>query len=178
VSSDEVAGLGREVKALLDQRRYEETLSSAEHFASAAPQSARAWLAVGLAQQGLGHLLEALQAADKAVSLDATLAAPWQMQGVILVKLQRFAEAAQALRQALERAPSEGSVWAMLGFALQHQFLNDEALAAYDQAWQLHYQTAEVLYGQISTLSALGRYADALSRAEEYVLRFPEDVSA
>jgi tetratricopeptide (TPR) repeat protein len=92
--------------------------------------------------------------------------------------LQRFAEAAQALRQALERAPSEGSVWAMLGSALQHQFLNDEALAAYDQAWQQHYQTAEVLYGQITTLSALGRYADALSRAEEHVLRFPQDVSA
>ncbi len=178
MSSDDAADLRREFKALLDQRRYDEALSSAEHFASVAPQSTRAWLAVSLAQRGLGHLPEALQAADKAVSLDATLAAPWQMQGVILVKLQRFAEAAQALRQALERAPSEGSGWAMLSSALQHQFLNDEALAAYDQAWQQHYQTAEVLYGQISTLSALGRYAEALSRAEEYVLRFPTDVSA
>lgn len=178
MSSDDAADLRREFKALLDQRRYDEALSSAEHFASVAPQSALAWLAVSLAHQGLGRLPEALQAVDKAVSLDATLSAPWQMQGIILVKLQRFAEAAQALRQALERAPSEGSVWAMLGSALQHQFLNDEALAAYDQAWQLHYQTAEVLYGQISTLGALGRYADALSRAEEYALRFPQDVSA
>jgi tetratricopeptide (TPR) repeat protein len=183
VSSDEVAGLGREVKAYLDQRRYDEALSSAEHFASVAPQSARAWLTVSLAQRDLGHLPEALQAVDKAISLNATLAAAWQVKGVILHELERFAEAVEALRQALERIalerdPLVGSVWVVLGFDLQRLLRYEEALVAFDQAWSLDRQTLQVLRGRIATYGALQRYEEGLALAEEYVRRAPEEVAA
>jgi tetratricopeptide (TPR) repeat protein len=121
---EQVARWTEEGLAQLEQGRFEEALHSFEHpvsIASPGRESAAAWCLVGTALQFQGSLAEALDAANRALRLDAGPAAHWALQGVILLQMQWFAKAARAIRVAVERDPLHGSWWTSLGQALYGQ---------------------------------------------------------
>ncbi|MCC7156905.1 MAG: tetratricopeptide repeat protein [Bryobacterales bacterium] len=116
-----------------DDQLYDSAVSRLRKVTAAKPEFARGWDNLALSLEGTGHLEEALQCYEKAVTLNRALPrpSPWPPlnQGTLLTKSGRLEEADKALREAVQYGPKLAAAHYRLGTNLQRQARKDEAIA-------------------------------------------------
>jgi len=123
-----------------------------------APDDPEAWLRLGLARQRRNEDLQALDAYDRALALDPTLAQAHHNRGVSLHYLGRWTQAVEAYREALRLDPRYVRAHVGLGIDLCKLGQETEARAAretaieLDPAWyEAHHNLGGLLRNKVST---------------------------
>ncbi|WP_321508131.1 PQQ-binding-like beta-propeller repeat protein [uncultured Methanoregula sp.] len=136
------------------------------------------WSEKAAALNSLGKYQEALDANNKALSIDWDYASAWYGKGVALSNLGKYQEALDVYNQALLINPKLGSAWAGKGTVLARLGRNQEALNAYNQALSINPGSATAWAGKGAVLARLGRNQEALETYNQALLLDPgnEDI--
>ena len=160
-------------RGLHAQQRYDEAISLFRRAIQLSPDSAEAWVSLGLVLNDAGYYADALPANDAATQLAPGSPVAWNNKGFALNELKRYEEALAALDRSLTLDTNVASIWnnranALLGMSLHAQpqvkpALLAEALHAYDRALALDPAFAHPWSGKGAILNMLGRFEDALA---------------
>ena len=128
-----------------------------------------------LAKQGEKFFLEnryeeAINAYDKALQLQPSLAEVWNNRGVVLTKLQRYHEAIASYEQAIQLRSDYSDAWNNRGVALGKLKYYDAAVLSYDRAIQLKENYLDAWNNRGFALTQLKQYEEAITsyqKAEE-----------
>ncbi|HDP34329.1 MAG TPA: tetratricopeptide repeat protein [Candidatus Hydrogenedentes bacterium] len=138
--------------------QYETAVAFADYANRIAADYARAWSYKGMALKELGRREEALEAFQRAVTIDR-LDYPWSHVNIamLLVDLERYDEAVNAALRALDILPDDAWAYAMLGRAQLGLREYDAALASLRRAAMLN-------SGDMRIQQMLGEAEEAVSR--------------
>jgi tetratricopeptide (TPR) repeat protein len=133
-----------------DQRRYQEAVEKLKTAAAIDPNSSRIWDSLGLAWDMQGQSEQALQAFQKAASLNRKQphASPWPPHdlGILLLRMNQAGEAETALRESLGYTPALAQSHYYLGRALEKEGRETEAINEYVAAISADAVTPEPCY--------------------------------
>jgi tetratricopeptide (TPR) repeat protein len=87
--------------------------------------------AIALVETDLGKTEEAIQAYERAASLDPEHIFPWNKLGTLYCQLNRYEEAMAAFKKAIEHNPKDATSWNGLGDVHHKLGRNEDAIAAY-----------------------------------------------
>jgi adenylate cyclase len=181
--------LARYYQMQIGARAHEIAIRFAQGALAIDPNYARAWALVGLCQAFLyirGRSEESgLSAAEKALSLDASLPEAHAAKGRALAELGRFDEALAAHEESLSLEPDSFDVRFHFGRTCMLLGRHEAAIAHYERAAQL----VEADYVALSYVAgchiALGRHAEgrvaagrALERIEREIALRPDNANA
>ncbi len=113
---------------------------------------------------------EAINAYDKALQLQPSLAEVWNNRGVVLTKLQRYHEAIASYEQAIQLRSDYSDAWNNRGVALGKLKYYDAAVSSYDRAIQLKENYLDAWNNRGFALTQLKQYEEAITsyqKAEE-----------
>ncbi|HEX5548460.1 MAG TPA: tetratricopeptide repeat protein, partial [Ktedonobacterales bacterium] len=105
--------------ALLDLRRYDESISAAEQAIALDPKQASAWNNKGAALSGLKRDEEALACYEQALNLYPKYPLAWKNKAKILLRLERLEEALEAGGIAAQFNPQNANPWWVQARALR-----------------------------------------------------------
>ena len=109
-----------------------------------------------------GKYQEALDAYNKALSIDPNYAYAWNGKGNALWGLGRYQESLEACNKALSLDPNYLLGWNSKGIALASLGKNEEALDAFNKALSIDPNFVFALNSKGNLLGSLGRYQEAL----------------
>lgn len=113
---------------------------------------------------------EAINAYDKALQLQPSLAEVWNNRGVVLTKLQRYHEAIASYEQAIQLRSDYSDAWNNRGVALGKLKYYEAAVLSYDRAIQLKDNYVDAWNNRGFALTQLKQYEAAITsyqKAEE-----------
>jgi protein O-GlcNAc transferase len=138
------------------------------------PRDARAWFLLGACHHRANKLQDALQALEKALSLEPHHIQARCAKGVVLCDLGRREEALHVFRKALRLAPTDAQLLLNMGIVLEQRGDLHSALERYDLALRHHPEFASALLNRGSLLTRLGRLEDALGNNQRLVHLHPD----
>jgi tetratricopeptide (TPR) repeat protein len=157
------------------QRRYVEAVGKLERASELDPQSPRVWDSLGLAFDMQGHMEQALEAFQKAASLNRALAhpSPWPPHdlGFLLLRMDQPKEAEVCLREALRYDPHFAQAHYHLGRVLEKEARDPEAIEEYRSAISADPVSTDACYSLATLYRKLHRDADATAMFAEYQKR-------
>jgi tetratricopeptide (TPR) repeat protein len=106
---------------------------------------------------------EALEACDKALTLETKEASIWGNRGNALYELSNYEEAIACYDEALQLKPDDGSVWRSRGKVLLDQGQYQEAVENFDKALKYQPKRACIWLERAVALDKLGRFEEAIS---------------
>ncbi|KEQ57016.1 Photosystem I assembly protein ycf3 [Marine Group I thaumarchaeote SCGC AAA799-N04] len=137
-----------------------------------------AWNYKGNALWDLQRYTEALNAYEKAISIDSSERWPWRNKGYLLNDLERYSEALIALNQAIRLDPNKSGVYFEKGYALGELGKYQESIQAYKKELQLDPDDDSALVNIGWTYSKLGQDENALSYYNKALQIDPNDSTA
>lgn len=161
-------------KDALAAGRFDDAVAAYRTATTEAPNDAQAWLGLGLALEKKRQWQAALEAFQKASTLDARLADPSRGQGAMLLRLDRPAEAEAAFRKAVEIDRKFPAAQLGLGDALVRQKKIPEALAVYEAGVRFGSKTAPDFYKGLGEAQAA---RDSVQAAELWLLKARESAT-
>lgn len=170
-----------EGQALLDHHDDALALIPLERVIHQAPTgrvSSRAWRLKSEALEHLGHIEQALDAANHAVRDAPDAIRSLARRAHLYDVLQRYPEAISDSERALEIAPNDLRLWLMIAAFHTHAGNDTAALHAYEQALALDADDAEAWNGKAIALEHLGRRQDALVAFDRTLQITPTDAPA
>jgi tetratricopeptide (TPR) repeat protein len=170
-----------EGQALLDHHDNARALILLERVLRQAPTgsvSSQAWRLKSEAIEHLGHIEQALDAANHAVQDAPDAIRALARRAHLYDVLQRYPEAISDSERALEIAPDDLLLWLMLAAFHAHAGNDIAALRVYEQALALEADNAEAWHGKAIALEHLGRRQDALVAFDRTLQITPPDAPA
>ena len=101
------------------------------------PRTANEWIAQSYYLQSIGHLVGALQAAERATTLDPDFGFGWTRVGELELRQGQVRQAKEALEKGLRLAPRNPAAHALRGFILSRENRLDQAKASFEKAMAL-----------------------------------------
>ena len=164
--------------SLLNAGHLEKTLKQALKSLMEFPNSAILHNLVGISNQGLGRLDEAIQAFNAALSLDPTNADAFYNIGSVLQDQGRLEEAIDSYKKVILIEPNYAEAYNNMGIALNDQGKLDAAKSAYTKAYKIQpdyvdaYNNMGLLLKDQSKLEeAKESFKEALKKAFERPLK-------
>lgn len=158
-----------------NQRRYEEAARKLGRATELDQRSARIWDSLGLAFDMQGQNDKALNALQKAATLNRAEPhpSPWPVHdlGFLLLRMDEPQEAESALREALRYDPGLAQAHYHLGRALDKENRDAEAIDEYSAAVSADKTAPEPCYSLAMLYRKLGRDHEAEAMFEEYKTR-------
>jgi len=129
--------------ALLKQKKMQEAADTARSLLVLRQEDARIWVALGLAELGLDHGVQAKQAFERAVQVDSwNYDAYWGLAHI--ARASRDSRAAAAAYRAMTRiAPNDVNTWVLLAEAYLFDQRPQRALSSAQQALSLAPESAD-----------------------------------
>ena len=164
------------------QRRYKEAVMKLTRASELDPQSARVWDSLGLAFDMQGLMDQALEALQKAVTLNRPLAhpSPWPPHdlGFLLLRMDQTKEAEALLREALRYDPHLAQTHYHLGRVLEKEGHDTEAVEEYRGAISADATSPDACYSLAMLYRKLHRDTEASAMFAEYKKRKQEAAAA
>ena len=139
------------------------------------PNDARAWSGLAKALVRLGQDADAIDAYERALTINPQDAKVLQSMGELQLRLSRHEEAESNLRQALRLDPALADAQVSLAELLLATERGDEAIAAYDAALSIDPNDRDILISRSEALMNLGRTEAALTSLAEAASATPSD---
>lgn len=133
------------------------------------PESAEEWNALAQERFSGKDYTGTLEAADKAILLDATLEKAWNIKSAALRNLKRYEDAIDAADEAIALNETYSPPWYNKAESLYNLKKYEEALQSYDKAIELNNRYVYSWIGKSATLIGLKRYEEALEAADEAI---------
>jgi Tfp pilus assembly protein PilF len=149
-------------EALAHLGRHVEAAECFERALAIAPTAARTWCRLGLQWLALERWADALPCFDRALELDSRSAAAWSNRGSVLLKLGRAAESLASHQRAAAESPGAADILCNLALTQMHLRRFEDSLASYERALAAMPASEAAWRGKTASLTALGRYAEAL----------------
>jgi tetratricopeptide (TPR) repeat protein len=134
-------------------------------FSSLALDAAE-WLSASYSLSNLNRYEEAIEACDRALTIDPNVAATWNNRGNALLNLKRYAEAIEACDRALAIDQNYEPAWVTKGNALYNLKRYEEAIQAYDRALAIDQNFVFAWNNKGNALRNLKRYAEAIQACD------------
>jgi tetratricopeptide (TPR) repeat protein len=164
-----------------DQRRYREAVEKLDRAVKLDPKAARGWDSLGLAWDMQGHMEQAREMFEKAVSLnrEQKQPSPWPPHnfGYLLLRLGETAKAEEALRESLRYDGKLARTHYYLARTLEKEDRENEALAEYQIAVTGDMTSAESCYSLATLYRKMHREAEASAMFEEFRRRKSREVA-
>src|SRR5207248_2189425 len=142
---------------------------------------ARAWALVALCEASLnraGRLEQSgLSAAEKALSLDPTLAEAHAVKGGVLSRLGRFDEAIAAHKESVRMEPDSFDTRQYFGFTLFFLGRDEGAIQNFERAAQLVESDYVSLSLAVQCYEKLGRHREANATARRALERIEKQIA-
>lgn len=129
-------------------------LNHAQRWTQARPSDDAAWFSLGIAYQQTGHVTQAIEAYQKAISIYPDSAGGWFTLGVAHSQAGQKTQAIDAYQKALRINPDLAAPWYNLGNVYEEVGRSAKAIEAYQQALRINQDLAEpwfnlgVIYGK------------------------------
>ena len=152
------------VKALLDEKRFQEARSYIQQAREQVPKEYRGryYFWEGYIIKELGSLQEAISCFDRAIALSPHLIKPHIEKATCLNRLQKFKDAKSAVAKAYEMDDSNPQVWNCKGEIASQEGLLEDALIDFNEAIKLDEQWAVPYCNKGDCLRKQGRFYEAL----------------
>lgn len=165
--------------ALLDLRRYKESINAADQAIALDPRYAWAWNNKGAALGRLERTEEALACYEQALALDPKNSLVWRNKAKVLLRLDRLQEALEAGGIAARLNPQDAILWWDQYRALRAMKRYDAALAALDEFLARAPSSGEAWAEKAAIYCYdLRQYDDAIACAEEALKWKPHSLYA
>lgn len=109
----------QQLRALMQQARWEEALAASQRICDAAPRDIEAWILKAAISSEMGDFQQAVHSCREALQLQPRIARVHYNLGVALQMLGLHVEAAESYRNAIEIEPTHASSRANLALALR-----------------------------------------------------------
>ena len=130
---------------------------------------AQTWLDRGLQYEKSNKNQDALDAFNKAISLNSNFFWAWNNKGVILIKLGRYQETLEASEKAISINPNIIDGWFCKGTALQNLNRNQEALEASEKDISINPNHSYAWNNKGVAFEKLCRYQEALEAYDKAI---------
>jgi len=136
------------------------------------------WL--GISKSPKDSLMKAIELAQKATSLDDSLAGAHSLLGFLYVQVREHEKGIAAGERALERAPNSADAHSFLANMLNFSGRPEEAIAHNEKAFRLNPIAPPSFYyiHAAHTYRLTARYEDAVKMCKELLSRWPNNVPA
>jgi len=125
---DDTYPLASRAHLLTQKQQPEAALRDSLRLVAVRPEHAPTWFNHGFMLEAAGRLDDALQAFQRATTLDEQLDRAWYGQGMVLIRLQRYDEAVLALKRNTELQPMSPYGWYQLARVHMDRHEPDEAV--------------------------------------------------
>ncbi|ADE12438.1 O-linked N-acetylglucosamine transferase family protein [Sideroxydans lithotrophicus] len=159
---------------LLERGNAQQALPLLVEQCEKTPRDAHAWFLLGACNHQANRLEAALQALERALSIEPRHIQARCAKGAVLCDLGRSQEALSVYRKALHLAPADAQLLLNMGIVLERMGDQNAALERYDLALRHHPEFASALLNRGSMLIRLGRLQDALDNNRRLVGLYPE----
>jgi|GEM_PF-2876750 len=173
-SLQEVAVQVENGNQFLNQKQYEEALTSFDQAIAFSPQYIAAWVGKGGALANLQRYEEALTALEQATALNPQYFAAWVGKSSVLTKLLRYEEANDAIDQSIALNPQQALAWINKGFVLDRMKQYEKAITAYDKAIVLDPRNPYAWVNKGVALRSLNRNEEALTTYDQAIAFNPQ----
>lgn len=163
---------------LLEQGKAQQALPLFLEQCEKTPRDAHAWFLLGACNHQANKLEEALQALERALSLEPRHIQARCAKGAALFDLGRQQEALHVYRKALHLAPTDAQLLLNIGVVLEQMGDRKAALERYEQALRHHPEFAPALLNRGALLIKLGRLEESVANSKRLVELHPESEHA
>lgn len=160
---------------LKNQRRYQEALPLIQQAVANFPTSQFVWVVLSEILLETNDPIQALHAADKAISIDSAYAPAWVMKGRGLAKIDRPEEGIAACQRAITYNNKLVMAYLEMGIIYNNLERHSEALDAYDQALMMDSTNSRILFKKCETLIALQRIQEAQTLSNRLLRIAPDN---
>jgi tetratricopeptide (TPR) repeat protein len=136
------------------------------------------WNNKGLELFHLGKYKEAIEALDKAISINPNNTVVWNNKGLALDNLFKYKEAIEALDKAISINPNNVDAWYNKGLTLIHLGKYKEAIKACDKAISINPNNSNAWNNKGSALIHLGKYKEAIKACDKAISINPNNTVA
>jgi tetratricopeptide (TPR) repeat protein len=160
-------------------RPSEPGLKAAQRAVALDPDNPGAFFKLGMAQNALGYLEEALAAFQRALQIDPEHRAGWHGQGLAHNNLGQYEEAVRSFKRVLELNPKAATSWSQLGRSYSALGRYEEAMEAYQQVISLNPNPQLALrawFGLGVIHRQLGRYDEAIKAFQKAIELDPKAI--
>jgi tetratricopeptide (TPR) repeat protein len=168
-STESLADLLAQGKALVAQKKHAEALLLFERAVRLDPTSFDAWNLRGNALYDQKRYAEALAPYERATTLKPDNAIFWSNRGGALNGLKRYDDALAAIERALTLNPNYANAWNLKGLVLSNLNRSDESPEAYDCALAINPKFYIAYQNKATALNTLKRYEEALTVADQAI---------
>ena len=162
LKGEDADSLALQAFALVQLGRPAEALPLAEGGSTMAPANAGVWMVLGLAADGVGDHLRALEAYHKARQLGYDEGLLYYFEGVTLLHLNRYDEAVTCARNSTAYEVNRPVSFGLLATSLQRLGRFEEALRALEEL-PCQYYTPDLFLHRARILVELGEFDQALA---------------
>lgn len=138
------------------------------------PETADEWNMEGNSLSDQGLYEDAIQAYNKAIDLDPSIAAYYRNCALALFNLGEYDESLEYVKKALDISPRYFDAWNDKGRAYQKLGRYDEAIAAFDKVIEIDALRPYGHGNKADSLYYLGKYSDALPLVEKAIRLAPD----
>ena len=142
-----------------------------------APKTAGVWQSLSSTQFRLERFDEALESAQKLVSLAPTDAAAWELAAGAAQRAGNRDRAVQLISSGLEKLPESAKLHYARGQLSREQGDFTAANVAYERAQQLGFTSADLFRNNAEALLEVGRPLDAAAFARAGLAHYPTDIA-
>ena len=142
-----------------------------------APKTAGVWQSLSSTQFRLERFDEALESAQKLVSLAPTDAAAWELAAGAAQRAGNRDRAVQLISSGLEKLPESAKLHYARGQLSREQGDFSAANVAYERAQQLGFTSADLFRNNAEALLEVGRPLDAAAFARAGLAHYPTDIA-
>ena len=142
-----------------------------------APKTAGVWQSLSSTQFRLERFDEALESAQKLVSLAPTDAAAWELAAGAAQRAGNRDRAVQLISSGLEKLPESAKLHYARGQLSREQGDFTAANVAYERAQQLGFTSPELFRNNAEALLEVGRPLDAAAFARAGLAHYPTDIA-
>lgn len=160
---------------LYQHDRYQQAAAEFRRHLTSEPNDAMAHAFLGLCLSELKDYDEATTSAQQAIVCDPEDSFGYYALGRIYLERNRAAEARQALREAIRLAPDQANCYATLGAVEMSERRWKEALQTANDGLQFDGENAGCLNVRTTSLTQLGRHAEAEATIRDALANSPED---
>ena len=142
-----------------------------------APKTAGVWQSLSSTQFRLERFDEALESAEKLVSLAPTDAAAWELAAGAAQQAGNRGRAVQLISSGLEKLPESAKLHYARGQLSREQGDFAAANLAYERAQQLGFTSADLFRNNAEALLEVGRPLEAAAFARAGLVHYPTDIA-